>query len=473
MRNMKWIAALLVCVMCLGLFAGCKQNQDPQGTTTVPTTQAPTTEPTAEPTTVPTEPPMDAETLIEKMGGEEDPYPTGMEFLLELGVTMNMPEYGMSMGVAGEASGEFVFALEPFALYAEAELVLDYMGQKEIVDLVVYGMPEGEQNVFYIGMPEMETWLKLYEEDLGLASDESGDETPEDSNEIQWSEVLLQEELADYNGMACYVLTVKPDVAQAMADVIEDMSLEEDIQEQMPEIAELDWSVLQMPFTFYVEESTLLLRSLTIDLQGIGELISALMTSMEVEEQAQTAIDVPTFHFELTNITYDPVEVPQISEEDRLEADAQNYRAKQEDGSYLFKGETSDYRVVLPQGWTMDSSDKTNFTISCLGKQTEGYILYVYASGEIVEDGTTLETYISEMVDMYTIFYETGVTSGTAEIANGYPVMWYSYEGMYSYVLQVPGGDGYLRVEFSSYDLEDPYAYIQQIAEGIEAVEPT
>lgn len=468
MRNRKWIAALLVCVMCLSLLAGCKQSREPQSTTAAPTTQAPV-EPTAEPTTVPTEPLMDADTLMEKMDAVEKLLPSGLELFLEVGTKVDMQEYGMTAEAEIQVTGSYLLNLDPFRLYAQIELSEKYRTQDGPYRFVAYGMEEEGEKVFYLGFPQYEKWLKLYEEDVREQFVEGIPEKPEQEGKILWSEKLLQEELVQYGGSECYMLTLVPDLKQLVVDMVSELELEEDVRENMPEFLEMDWNLLRIPITLYVEKDSMLVKRVTVEPEGMEDLLQEYLAFLPEEERVEVEMEIPTFRFELNNITYDAVKVPQISEEDRLEADDQNYRAEQENGSYLYKGETSDYRILPPQGWEIETYSKTTFRMRYTGDEEGHPMRNVFVRGDVFEDDTTLEEDVADMIEENKLYSDSEATGSKAESIRGIPVMVYSDSAGRIYVTHIPGGEGYLRLVINCYNYEVSYEYICQIVESVTA----
>lgn len=486
MRSVRWIAVLLVFVLCLGVFVGCKRSDTAQGTTTVPTTAPvtqpatePVTEPTTEPTTAPTEPPMDAQTLLDKMKAQEDPVPTKVEFLLRVVASTDMQEYGMSMDVGVEASGGYWYVPDPFQLYAQLELDLSSMGEDERLEIVLYGMPDGERKLFYLGLPELEIWGKFHEEELSqlLGSLIAEEGAPEST--IEWLEPVLQEELVDYNGTACYVLTLRPDVDQAMKESMEEamenllqeeeLLVDDELMEQLGKVMELDRSMLQMPITLYVEDSTFLLRGAALEFQGLAEYLTSVINAVEEEPQEQNMFESLEFCVELKNIEYGTVEVPQISEEDRKLADEQNYDPEQEDGSYIIKEDDVAFRLVLPEGWKLEQAYKSSISMIC-GKEDAVLVNCNIWAGDD-SDASDLKTLVDAYAGYYASYYEMEVTSGYGESIDGNETMFYACDEIYTYMMRIPCEGGFLQIEVQNTDATDPYVYLQQIAACIEAVE--
>lgn len=468
---MKWIAGILACVLCLCFFAGCKQaNPETTGSTPPPTTEL-TTQPTAGPATVPTEPPMDAGTLMDKMDALDNPLPTGLELLLEVGTKVDMQEYGMTMESEIQVAGSYLLNADPFRLYVQIEFTEKYRGEEEPYRFVAYGMEEDGEKVLYLGFPKYEMWMKLYESDLKENLDEALSGEPEPNGKITFSEKLLQEKLVQYGATECYILTLVPDLKQLVLDMVSKLEME-DVRENMPEFLEMDWNLLRIPIALYVEKDSMLVKRVTVEPEGMEDLLQDYLALLPEEDRIEMEMEFPVFRLELNNITYETVEVPLISEEDRLEADDQNYRAEQKDGSCLYKGETSDYRVIPPEGWEVSTYSKTTFRMRYTGGEEGHPMRNVFVRGEIFEDDITLEEDVADMVAEYNQLYEGEATGNMAESIRGLPVMVYSAPSSRIYVVHVPGGDGYLRLVINSYGYEVPYEYIQQIVECIEAVEP-
>lgn len=480
MRKNKWIIALLVFSLCLSVFAGCKESGQSEDTA-APTTQAPTTEPTTqpttEPTTVPTEPPMDAATLLDAIGREDQPMFTSADFLVELVMALESGDYGMTLDVAAYIDGSIAYSPETAQLYGGCELGMHMLGMQERLDFVLYGMDEGEGMVFYLGIPDMESWLKFSKEDLFKNLDEDISQTPE--TEFPLTEMVLQEEPVEYNGMECYALTLHPDMQKAMQDAMDALA-QEDGTAQLPAVGdtpvdvdamELDFSVIHMPITFYVEESTLLVRGVTVEFQGLDTFLNTVLESAEEEMTDSMGMDISSLRFEINNICYEPVEVPQISQEDREIADEQNYDPEQEDGSYLFKGAASKYRVVFPEAWELLDAEAGYFAATYHESDVGEEMAYIIVEGRVEAFDMSMKDYVAAVANSYAQILGVEVPTGTCESMEGFEIMWYCLEDTYHYVMRIPGGEESLLIEISCYDVADPYVYLRQMAEGITVVE--
>lgn len=476
MQNKKWIAALLVVIMCMSLFAGCKQPNEPEGTTAAPTTQAPATEPTTEPTTAPTtaptEPPMDAQTLVEEICAEDAPWPTGAELLLELKVSMDAG-YGMTMDIDVAVDSSVLVAWEPMKLYADMSIMLAAMGQEESVEGTFYAMEEDGQFVIYSYDSPSGSWGK---DTVELEEVTKLTEMKLEPSVLE--NTVLQEQTQVYCDMECYVLTV-----EIAGDALKE-HLGQEIMDGLSQSlgvgdAEMDFSSVSVSCVYYVEKETLLLRGITIELHGLGELVGELLSDAGASGQ----LDVPTFRVEINDVRYDAVEVPTISDEDRLVADSQNNFQVDDpvdtpvdvpvedpddgpeqtgDGQTVQEGDVA-FRVSAPEGWSMDYLEGAMFSMSNVD-----YTIMV--NGTVyLDDGATLEDTLQTYIQLLEIYLGTTVEHGYADDIDGNQVAWYSYEGVYAYMMQIPNEGGYLYLEVMGEDSVETYNELKKAVACIEA----
>ena len=497
MKNIKWIAAVLAVVMCLGLFAGCGKQAEPAVTTTVPAVTNPTTEPATEPATVPTEPRMDVQTLLAAINAEDAPKMTGADIALLLEIAMNMPELGMKLEMGMDLSGQLLLDWEPARLYAQLDMEMSVLGEKDAGTMEAYGLEENGDFLLYTYDPEMEIWSK---EALPLNVWKS-------IRLPQLEDAQLQEQTEAYRDMECYVLStlISPEQLQTM--------LGGELTDSLG-ATEQELNAVSAQAVLYVEKETLLLRGVVLDVLGIDELMGKLMEGTSEDMGGGVAMEIPAFRVEFANIRYDAQEVPQLSDGDRLIADAQNYIPPQDptvdpeqdpteppvvddppvtpgpnpteppvvddpvdptkppvtdDPGQSGEGETVSlgqiaFYVTVPDGLRMDYTESNGFSMSN-DAMTASVVGTVYR-----DDGATLEDIVQTYVQLTELILGIPVSSGSADSVGGHETMYYSAEGVFAYMTWIHNGDGYLLLEVVAQTEAEALGYLQQIVAAIEVL---
>lgn len=478
MNNTKLIALVLALVLCLGLFAACGGKDDPQTTTVPTTTAAPTTEPTTEPTTVPTEPPMDAETLMGLIDSLNAPVPTSMDFNMQMELVLKQPGMSMTMEMGGE--GKALLSTDPIKAYYEMNTFTKMMGQVQEASVSLYAFEEDGEFLFYSYDPDWDSWTKLSVPIPEVAT-----------QPVKVGTAVLAEEPVDYNGMECYELHWEADLVtlfeaakessgefqEQWNDFLEGMETGlADIEETvMPILEKLDFSVVKIKILYYVDTADCRIRYTTLEITGLDQLVEQLLQEIgamlaEDEEYADVdlgldgiGLELPVLRVEISNISYDPVEVPQLSEEDRKIADEQNYDPKQEDGTYLFKSGEAKFRMTVPEDWDVYYADAESF--SFLSGDSVAMI-----NGMIcTEYEPDLKGEIESYAEMYEQIYEMEVTTGSYESINGHEVMWFEWDGVREAMMYICDGTNCLQLTVQTEGGVDPYPYLVQLASTVTA----
>lgn len=475
MNNTKLIALVLALVLCLGLFAACGEKDDPKTTTA-----APTTEPATEPTTVPTEPPMDAGTLLGLIESSDAPVPTSMDFNMQAELVLKQP--GMSATIEMGGEGSALLSTDPIKAYCEMSAHIKMMGEVQETNVSFYTLEEDGELLSYSYDPDWDSWTKV---SLPL---------PEMTLQpVSAGTAVLAEELVDYNGLECYELHWEADLAAILEEFREKYpeewedfmtGLETGMAEQeetvMTVLEKLDFSVVKLHILYYVDTAECRVRYTTLEIEGLDLLVEQLLQEVaavlaENEEYAgidlgleDIGLEFPVLRVEISNISYDPVEVPQLSEEDRLIADEQNYDPRQEDGTYLFKSGESQFRVSVPETWTEYYADAESFGFTC--EEDDSVIIY----GSVMADYLTyseldLQAEIDSYAEMYREFYEAEVTTGSYDSINGSEVMWYEVDGTRYVMMYIVDGVNCLQLTVQAESGFDPYPYLVQIASTVTA----
>ena len=173
-----------------------------------------------------------------------------------------------------------------------------------------------------------------------------------------------------------------------------------------------------------------------MDVQGFDTLINGVLSSTLGMDPATMGMEIKMgqMHMSMTNMTYDPVEVPAVPQE--------AYDAVAKADTYLLEENGKVVQVIKPIGWTEYSTD-TDF-LSIMrddGSQVALFIMYADITGiDFVKE--------IEDVDVAELKQENEyVAHGEGEPIGSYETMWVQESEMMNYYAWGPVGEAYIFVQ--------------------------
>lgn len=437
---------------CLLLLCACAE-QKPAETTVPTTTAAPTTEPTTVPTTVPTEPPMDAQTLLSlaQQAREANSW-TSLKDSTVCSMTLNMPTLGMSMDMAIKQEGSMLYDPVQDRGYQERTSTMEGYGQVQTSTSQMYTRTED-------GVPVRYT----YEVDSNLWTKETLEEEDNDSakllNSLLADTLVLEEETQLLEEMEVYVL--RGELGEAFTQELSDGFMKGMGQTESTGRDNNKDAQIACHAVLYIEKETNLVRSYSVDMEGLDVLIENFFSQqfsgqMGMGMVITVEVEIDTMRHEVTQMAYDPVEVPEISAKGIAAANQTSFEPAQEDGSYIIQESGDAVRIQILSGWDVESAEYDNLTLT---RDDDHYCYYT-----MYNDDYTLPENVQYWVDYYYEEYQVTMESGTGEPVNGYETMWYRGGGVYSWCMQIPVGECYLFIEATSFSNNNTYSYLEHFA---------
>lgn len=453
MKMKKWLPLLLVLAMlCL---AGCQS--DPVETT-VPTTE-PTAEPTTEPTTVPTEPPMDAQTLfgLYKEAHEAAPM-CSADVGLSLDLSINMLDYGMTMSMKNSQSGTMLYSDEQNISYGELEVTSSYYGVETTTNVELYSSVADGMETSYQYDKDNDYWEK------SVAEEEEGflEYVMEDT-------LVLEEETQMLGDREVYVLHMHIGGESFRSSFTSFAEGQGVAFEEGRDSTGLDLSGVYGDAVIYIDAQTYQRLQMYVTIVGAEAPFSQIMTEASSQETDSSGISlgvevtVNAYEISYENISYESVEVPQVSQLGIICANQYDFVPDQGDGSYVIQESGYAVRLTPPGNWVV--YDALAYDALLLTKGASNYTrtcTVVMLAGEY-DLHELLDTTVGTMESTYSIDLNTG----DGDEINGGSSVWYRGSGIYGRVALIPiGEEGYLLVEVIDYTDSNPWSDVQKILEA-------
>lgn len=356
---MKKIVAVALClVMVIGLMTGCQKG-------------------------------MDVETLIQKMD-EAMKTVTAQSAEVEMDLDMKITTTGVSMNMGMDMDMGIRAKSDFSAAYVDMTMAMEALGQTEETSMEMYAATEDGAMVSYVHESTTDTWVKSVEENFSESMGElMGME--QTMTEMPKEMLSLAKKQETVNDRKCYVLTaeMKGEVFQEyMGEYMEQMmtqisgaeEMDQESQAAMESMADMDWSTLSAKAVYYVDAETFLPLEMTVEVQGMGETMSAMVETMmgalAAGEDVEFSLEVSTFQIVMKNMAYnEDVEIPAVPQEaidNAIDADAaiedpvvddpaysdiSLTNEPQADGSYLLSLENDKVSVMVPEGYIVYAAE--------------------------------------------------------------------------------------------------------------------
>lgn len=296
----KTIALMLVLAL---LLSGCGGASKP--------TEAPTTEPT----TIPTEPPMDAKTLTsEMMAASEGKTATKMTTEMVMDAQIVMEAMDMSYGMAMDVAMDMMVQEDPTRMYMEMDMDIKVMGEETAQNMQIYGSVEDGAVVTYAYDAVNDQWAKSESDEL-LSSMDSMEIDLTYLQAIPEEGMTLEENTRQMDGREVYVLHYV-----LTGDQMDDAGMGDILG--AAGMNGVDFTGFEVPYTVYVDSETFLMVASEVELGAADALMNSAVASIlgAGGDAVDMQIDLQEFRVAIRNISYEPVEVPQVPEEGILKA---------------------------------------------------------------------------------------------------------------------------------------------------------
>ena len=426
----KLICILLAAVMVLALAAcGAQPQETTKGTTAPPETTLP-------PET--TQPPLTAKWVAEQMVQAVDGKTmTGGTVAISFGFIMTVSESEeeeateISMEIAVET--DVKLSEEPLAAYSSSQISMKTTGLDVTYGTESYYVMEDGQLVNYIHTLLDDSWKKT------SASEEQMSDL---SKEVDYYWLLTKDDaaltLTDgvqlLDGREVYVISCTL-TGEEMQKTMESSGGTADGLADLGISAE-DFGALQVPTVYYIDAHTFYPVAVQMDVEGFDTLLNSMLPSTLGMDPETAGVEVKTgeMTMSMTNLSYDPVEVPPVPQE--------AYDATANAGVYQLTAEGKTVQVDLPLGWVeLEAAEDSLFVVS--SDYAQNALLFVFADVtgvdfvELIEEGDVVSLKQSNEY----------IAHGMGELIGDYQTMWIQADGMNIYYAWGSVGDAYVYVQ--------------------------
>lgn len=319
---MNYIHRTLVLLFILALLTGCTGSKQPEAVpSTEPPTEVPITEATEPPTEAPTERALSAFEIFNKCNAAAPDLAT--QYTTNETLHMRTGAAGVTMELDISVNTQAKLSREPFAINIQSETFTTMIGMEVEQTAREYYRKEGEDIVSYFDIEQLglsfrevlpkelypevdkeefpEMYFPLDEEYLFVMNSEYA--CPPDN----YAEYMdLEPETQIINGREVYVLRYEQ-TALWLFGSTGDGAIDADLGD------------IRIPTYWYVDAETFMPIKLEYTLKDLDPLVTAAMVKLlniQLPENAgDLMLEISEYTYTLTDMGFDPVEVPDIPEE--------------------------------------------------------------------------------------------------------------------------------------------------------------
>ena len=226
---------------------------------------------------------------------------------------------GMTLDLGMDVTMDMKATKDMSASWMDVDMVMDFMGESMAMDMELYTLAEGDEEIVYMREDVSDSWIKTRRER----------ENKDASMTIKLSELprekmTLAPEKETVNGRECYVVNIQVEGAYVQSILETTMpTVSDETTLQMME--SMDWSKLNASFAYYVDAERFEAVQVTGDIQGLGDVMAGMMGQLLGGEGMDLAVNVPVCKLTMTDMAYTGVEVPAVPQEvidNAVDADA-------------------------------------------------------------------------------------------------------------------------------------------------------
>lgn len=342
--------------------------------------------------------------MDEAMAGKAIAYSeVGMDMTASMG--MSVMGMDMSMDMVMNMDMDMWTSEDPIKSYMEGTMHMEVLEQEIDSDMEIYMEENGDvlSTYTYSGMDD--SW-SYSEEEFDREEYLAMNDVSHFPMEDRFSDAVLDEETVEINGREAYVLhiTCTGDDMNSLMDKVGGSVM------NSSEYSDLSFDGLSVPAVYYVDTETFLPIQIELDMEGMDTLIndmlekelgslgsdsgskglrgdddtSSLTSSLDDVDVNITEI---TFHMTLSNISFDPQDVPSVPEDvkESLSFDnaLEDVGVSINDSTYVLKNDDCAIKVVIPDDYTdMDSGEDT---LSFYKGDYSAFIEYMLVTDDEIE----------------------------------------------------------------------------------------
>jgi len=256
----------------------------------------------------------DAYGLVKAMADAcQDKIMTKSTMDMELQMSIVLEGFAIDMDMA--MTGDTYASEEPYMSYSDLVLNMTAMGENIVENTKSYTVVEDGKLVTYTYTDSIGQWAK---EDTGMDA-VSMKEQQMVSYEFLLnkaeSDFVLDSEIYNMNGREAYKLSFTL-TGEELQNSINGMAGMEDLMAEAG-MEDLDMSSLAVPTTYYVDAETYLIVGMEMSIEGMDEMLSDMMEELMAAEGEEYSMSFKLGKCNMiySNISYDPVEIPELPEE--------------------------------------------------------------------------------------------------------------------------------------------------------------
>ena len=425
----KLICILLAALMVLALAAcGAQPQETTKGTTAPPETTLP-------PET--TQPPLTAKWVAEQMVQAVDGKTmTGGTVAISFGFTMIVPESEEEEPTETTIEMAMVMDMklsaDPVAMYADSQISMKMTGLDVSYGTESYMVMEDGQLVNYTHMLLDDSWTK---------TSATAAQMSEMNQEADYSWLLAKDDaaltLTDgiqlLNGREVYVLNCVL-TGEEMQKTMDSSAGAGDSLAELGISAE-DFAALRVPTVYYIDAHTFYPVEAQMNVEGFDTLINGIFSSTLGMDPETAGVQIKTgeMTMSMTNMSFDPVEVPPVPQE--------AYGATANAGVYQLTEEGKTVQVNLPLGWVeLEAEEDALSLVSSDYAQSALIAVFADVTGmdfaALIEEGDVASLKQSGEY----------IGHGMGEPIGDYQTMWIQADSMNIYYAWGSVGDAYVYV---------------------------
>ncbi len=433
-----------------------------------------TEEPQATEEPQPTEEPKDdmisaKELILEISEAAKDKAMTSCSYVIGMDFGINMEGFSMDMSVSSK--GDMVMSMNPYVSYTEMVMQMKVLGQESVELTKAYMLEEDGQVVTYTYAETLGEWTR---EESGMSVD---DMLQQNTMSYDWitnkpaEEFVIDSQLHTINGKETYKvsLTLTGEEMQVMMDNLGGM---EGLMEETG-VQGIDYTMIDVPATYYVDTTTHQVVQMDMNIEGMGELMTKVLEESFVQDPSmagyQVEVTIGDFILSYTNISYDPVEVPEIPAEiiamqggtevdpGTIEVDPgttevdpdifDDFVVTQEGDVYTIEESGDFVDIVCPAGWTVTYSAYDSLSLEDDETwQMVDFTMYTdVTSDDFVDHVESTEVATAQSMEIY-LSHEAGPAIGA------FTTMQILCDGINFYYAWAPVGNGMVYVTVVDFD---------------------
>ena len=333
---------------------------------------------------------------------------------------MSLEAEGTSMNMSMDMLMNLKASSDPYASYCSTEMTMDVAGEQTTETTEVYSLEEDGVLVNYTYTASTDDWEK---QDLGTTLEEVTSQTVDYNwlkEKAETDELTLAEETQTINDIEVYVLsgTISGDIMQ---DSFDSLGMLTELLGS-DSTAEIDFTALTVPVTYYIDKETFLPLKMEMEIDGMGDAINSIITSLlgTTGTETEMNISVDNMHIVYDNIGYDAVEIPEVPKEGLIIANQTTYNPDKGDGTYVIQEAGDAVKITPPDGWTATDMAYDTLTIQT-NDQKRTIVFTMYTN---VETGLAFRNYVERGDVLDFLSAGTYSSHGNSAFSNGYGGLW-------------------------------------------------